>query len=84
MKGINRRRKGLGDNNKREKYFFFQQSEQNRWERPTLSKACTTAVSPLYCCPELNETFYNCTARVFSCDSPGKVAQWTGRPIRES
>jgi hypothetical protein len=24
------------------------------------------------------------TARVFSRDSPGKVAQWTGRPIRES
>jgi hypothetical protein len=25
-----------------------------------------------------------CTARVFSRDSPWKVAQWTGRPIRES
>jgi hypothetical protein len=25
-----------------------------------------------------------CTARVFSRDSPGKVAQWTGKPIRES
>jgi hypothetical protein len=24
------------------------------------------------------------TARVFSRDSPEKVAQWTGRPIRES
>jgi hypothetical protein len=24
------------------------------------------------------------TARVFSRDSPWKVAQWTGRPIRES
>jgi hypothetical protein len=24
-----------------------------------------------------------CTARVFSRDSPGKVAQWTGRTIRE-
>jgi hypothetical protein len=28
--------------------------------------------------------FRKCTARVFSRDSPGKVAQWTGRPIRES
>jgi hypothetical protein len=27
---------------------------------------------------------YICTARVFSRESPWKVAQWTGRPIRES
>jgi hypothetical protein len=32
----------------------------------------------------LRQTALECTARVFSRDSPGKVAQWTDRPIRES
>jgi hypothetical protein len=32
----------------------------------------------------LIQQIFALTARVFSRDSPRKVAQWTGRPIRES
>jgi hypothetical protein len=36
--------------------------------------------------PIFNRKYYfvNIQAGVFGRDSPGKVAQWTGRPIRES